>query len=198
MNKFTMLGTIALTALGLSGSVVQADMAGFAAYGNSLADAVAGMSGNGINTAGIMSSGGSINTPGIFNHGGSNDSPSTGGDVSTAPHHSPSMPIALNCVVADPPGGPAHVAMLADPPGGSPARPVVADPPGGLPHDLVFTNKGEDEIPAGTRIKFRVTSTGEKGFLLLKIGIHAGARVKVLNVLDGVAKPGTPCSVSAL
>lgn len=61
--------------------------------------------------------------------------------------------------------------------------------------DLLIANAGTIGIPAGTMLKWSVKAYGEQGYVRLKSGLDAGEDVRVADVLDGNAKPGTRCAV---
>lgn len=63
--------------------------------------------------------------------------------------------------------------------------------------DLWLVNFGSDEIPAGTKVRFSVPSTGDHGAFLVPRGIEAGKTIKISDLLHG-AENGAPCRVQIL
>ena len=64
-------------------------------------------------------------------------------------------------------------------------------------NDLVIENVGASDLPAGSKIRFRVPSSGDRGAFQLNRGIKAGAKLKIAGQLHG-ATVGAPCTVQLL
>jgi hypothetical protein len=60
--------------------------------------------------------------------------------------------------------------------------------------DLLVSNLGEIDLPAGTRLKWKVKAMGEQGVATLKRGLGSGEKVRLTDLLDDKAQKGTNCS----
>lgn len=60
--------------------------------------------------------------------------------------------------------------------------------------DLLVSNLGEIDLPAGTRLKWTVKAMGEQGVATLKRGLGSGEKVRLTDLLDDKAQKGTNCS----
>ena len=185
MTKTSTLALLAFTALALSTSLTQADgmiggigsisvpSGGSGAGGNS-GNPMAGGTGNIQVPAGTQSGSGSM-TPGIDlisvpTHGGATAASGMTGKRGQA--GGAQVNVAIACVV-----------------GGTPEA---------FPNDLWLTNRGDQPLKAGAKIKFAVPSTGARGALLLNADIPAGKQVKIADVLNGGADAGAPCDAKLI
>jgi hypothetical protein len=183
MTKISTLATIAVAALVLSTSLASADgmiggigsisvpSGGSGSGGNS---GMAGGVGNIQVPAGTQSGGGSM-TPGIDQITVPTHASATGAPGATGKGgHGAGVQtiVAISCVV-----------------GGTPAA---------FPNDLWLTNRGDQALKAGAKIKFAVPSTGARGALLLNADIPAGKQVKIADVLNGGADAGAPCDAKLI
>lgn len=60
--------------------------------------------------------------------------------------------------------------------------------------DVRLANAGDIDLPAGTRLAWKVKATGDKGTARLTSGLEAGESVRLADVLDGNVAKGTNCS----
>lgn len=60
--------------------------------------------------------------------------------------------------------------------------------------DLVVANVGNIDLPAGTRLKWKVRTLAEQGDITLKRGLGSGDKIRLADLLDDKAEKGTKCS----
>jgi hypothetical protein len=60
--------------------------------------------------------------------------------------------------------------------------------------DLVVANVGDIDLPAGTRLKWKVRTLAEQGDVTLRRSLGSGGKVRLADLLDGNTRKGTPCS----
>lgn len=60
--------------------------------------------------------------------------------------------------------------------------------------DLLIANTGSIDLPAGTRLLWKVKASGDNGVAKLAHGLDAGEKTKLADVLDGEVAGGTSCS----
>jgi hypothetical protein len=60
--------------------------------------------------------------------------------------------------------------------------------------DLRVANAGNIDLPAGTRLAWKVKATGDKGVARLTSGLEAGESIRIADVLDANVAKGTGCS----
>ena len=66
--------------------------------------------------------------------------------------------------------------------------------PGATTDDIWIINTGVVTLPMGSRIRFRVPSTGDHGAFVLPRDIAVGQKLKVVDLLNDAAS-GAPCTV---
>lgn len=60
--------------------------------------------------------------------------------------------------------------------------------------DVRIANAGNIDLPAGTRLSWKVKASGDKGLVRLTGSLEAGETVRLADVLDGSVAKGTGCS----
>lgn len=60
--------------------------------------------------------------------------------------------------------------------------------------DVLVANAGTIDLPAGTRLSWKVKASGDKGLVRLTGNLEAGETVRLSDVLDGTVAKGTGCS----
>lgn len=69
--------------------------------------------------------------------------------------------------------------------------------PRGITDDFWLVNVGNGDLPAGTKVKFSVPSTGDHGAFLLPRSVEVGEKIRIANLLHD-AESGAPCTAKIL
>ncbi|MBI4921811.1 MAG: hypothetical protein HY834_08675 [Devosia nanyangense] len=69
--------------------------------------------------------------------------------------------------------------------------------PNGVTDDFWLINVGDAALPPGTRVKFSVPSTGDRGAFLVPRSIEVGQQIRIADLLHG-AESGAPCIAKLL
>ena len=96
------------------------------------------------------------------------------------------------------PGGTIKVGTATQPGVRLQADCSVAGTPVEFPDDIVITNAGHEDIPAGTKIAWRTTSPTIAGTVLVSKTLRVGRSASLSGVLSGGVPADTPCNVTAI